>query len=153
MFDLPLHSIQDFLALANETDIAKNVFLWAQHMDAFTTPGFIRDGEQLYSTHANLHKEGFDCDASDGVAIHWRDVLLEEMFFVGLTIRTGVAERLVVERQEDKFLLRLEAIGRYRDWVWIDQRSTETFETTEVWRLMRAIAERFKEPHSLSTGK
>jgi len=128
MFDLPLNSIPAFLKLAGRADLADSLFMWGIYMDSFDTPWYVENhGEHLYTTQDDMRRAGLDKYTDILEAQKWRMAVLAEMFDRGLSIRCNVADRFVVEREGDYYKVRLESVGRYRTWCWIDQRSTETF--------------------------
>ncbi|QBJ02682.1 hypothetical protein MZD04_gp155 [Pseudomonas phage Psa21] len=145
-FDIPKHAIAAFLRLAEKDDLVKNVSIWSQYMESFTTPGFIENGEWLFSAHMSLSRVSgtLDFDTMDAMAA--RMLLLVDLFKDGITLQTDVAERLVVKRLEDSYTLSHESIGRMRDWVYIDQGNTQTFPIDKPYAVMEAIAKRFSEP-------
>jgi hypothetical protein len=158
-FEIPQHAIVDFLELGRVMG-NKEIILWAQFMKSFTTPGFIRDGERLFTSHEQVCSHSQMYEHMDQVSIRKHlALMLNEMFSKELIISNGVADRLVVKLnpKSNMYEVRHESIGRYHKWCWINQGNTDSFVqigsgNTEL-NVLRAVVERYEDPYLQWSGK
>jgi hypothetical protein len=142
-FDIPKHAIQAFLALVDKENLVKNVWQWGVYMESFTTPGFVVNGNNLFTAQQYMNDAGYTAKSHILDAYQWRLQLLEDMFKEELTIDIAVGDRLVVRKVGKEYILSCESIGRMSQWCWINQLDDQAFPLYRPHDVLAAIVKSY----------